>query len=744
MPIIDDPDKEEVGSANLLAWLLPKLDAWKRHRDTTYKDKWNEYYRLWRGIFIENDKNRKSERSKLIAPALSQAIEASVSEIEEASFGRGTWFDMYDDAMDKDPQDIETLRAYFKEDLEREGAVDALCDVVLIAALYGTGIGEILVEKKNDYVVITQPIKGTTATTRGTIKREYFCVRLNPLLPSQLLVDPAATTVINGIGIAVEDIMPKHQIIGLIQDGTYNKVALGEYIQMTDEADRGEFHSMDEMLDKTKVIRYYGKVPKVYLSEADGSKKPSNAVDNVGEDEEYEDPEWEMVEAIVIIANDKVILKASENPYFMQDRPIIAFQWDRVPKKFWGRGVAEKGFNPQKALDAELRMRIDALALISNPMVALDATRLPRGAKFEVYPGASVLTTGNPNDAVMPFVFGNLNPATFNQSGDMERMVQMATGAMDTAAPIGQSPRNSTSGGMSMMLGASIKRAKRNLLNFQNNFLIKFIAMSWQRYVQFDPKNYPTDDLKFTAVGTLGIMAREFEQQLFIQLLSVTPKDSPVLPIIVKGIVENSSITNRDDLLAAIEKASQPDPMKQQMEMMQLQTEIEYKKAQTNYLNGQLQGIQTKAQLDMMKLQAEHDPMRPDAKLQLEAHVAILKDSLEQRKMALEEKKVEVEAALRARELEIQIEQTRVNERNVELTAIAKGVPPATVGNMIRDDALLQDMNSQRQALEDLIKNVETHSDTLKTLSSRLTGPKNYSIQRDENGNLTGLSVNQQ
>ena len=35
MPIIDDPDKEEAGSANLLAWLLPKLDAWKRHRDTT-------------------------------------------------------------------------------------------------------------------------------------------------------------------------------------------------------------------------------------------------------------------------------------------------------------------------------------------------------------------------------------------------------------------------------------------------------------------------------------------------------------------------------------------------------------------------------------------------------------------------------------------------------------------------------------------------------------------------------------
>ena len=48
-------------------------------------------------------------------------------------------------------------------------------------------------------------------------------------------------------------------------------------------------------------------------------------------------------------------LKAEANPYMMGDRPVVAFPWDIVPGRFWGRGVCEKGYNSQKALDTELR-----------------------------------------------------------------------------------------------------------------------------------------------------------------------------------------------------------------------------------------------------------------------------------------------------------------------------------------------------------------------------------------------------
>ena len=101
-----------------------------------------------------------------------------------------------------------------------------------------------------------------------------------------------------------------------------------------------------------------------------------------------------------------MLLKAERTPYMMKDRPIVAYQDDTVPNRFWGRGVAEKGCNMQKALDAQLRCHLDSLALTTAPMMGMDATRLPRGAKFEIRPGKTLLTNGSPNEILMPFKFG--------------------------------------------------------------------------------------------------------------------------------------------------------------------------------------------------------------------------------------------------------------------------------------------------------------------------------------------------
>ena len=60
----------------LVSWVLGQCDQWKVHRDTNYLDKWQEYERLFRGIFDAADKTRDSERAKIITPALQQAIES--------------------------------------------------------------------------------------------------------------------------------------------------------------------------------------------------------------------------------------------------------------------------------------------------------------------------------------------------------------------------------------------------------------------------------------------------------------------------------------------------------------------------------------------------------------------------------------------------------------------------------------------------------------------------------------------
>jgi len=57
-------------SYNALAtWVMDRVEQWRNHRDTNYQEKWEEYYRLWRGVYDPGDKTRDSENSKLISPS---------------------------------------------------------------------------------------------------------------------------------------------------------------------------------------------------------------------------------------------------------------------------------------------------------------------------------------------------------------------------------------------------------------------------------------------------------------------------------------------------------------------------------------------------------------------------------------------------------------------------------------------------------------------------------------------------
>ena len=44
-------DGEESKYQGLAGWLGSRLEEWRNHRDSNYLDMWDEYYRLWRGIW---------------------------------------------------------------------------------------------------------------------------------------------------------------------------------------------------------------------------------------------------------------------------------------------------------------------------------------------------------------------------------------------------------------------------------------------------------------------------------------------------------------------------------------------------------------------------------------------------------------------------------------------------------------------------------------------------------------------
>jgi len=253
------------------------------------------------------------------------------------------------------------------------------------------------------------------------------------------------------------------------------------------------------------------------------------------------------------------------------------------------------------------------LALTTSPMIAMDATRLPRGMKFEVKPGKAILTNGAPSEILYPFKFGQTDPNNLATARDFERMLLQATGTLDSQGMISNVARDGGQGGMSMAVASIIKKYKRTLVNFQEDFLIPFIKKAAFRFMQFDPERYPSVDMNFVPTATLGIIAREYEQQQFIGLLQTLGPNTPVLPVILKGILANSSLSNRMELIAMLEKMAQPDPQAQEME--QVKQQLALQAAQSQIAVNTTQAEQNRAEAQKLMTEAQLMPQEVQAKM---------------------------------------------------------------------------------------------------------------------------------
>jgi hypothetical protein len=568
-------------------WVLTKVNDWGDYYENNYADKHQEYYRLWRGIWNAGDKTRQAERSQIIAPALQQAVESNVAEIEEATFGRGKYFDIKDNMGDSETQDIMFLRKKLHEDFDLAKVRRDVSECLINSAVYGNGIGEVVLEETLEMKPATEPVMGGAMEAVGVNVSKRTVVRLRPILPQNFRIDPVATNVEEALGCAIDEFVGAHIVEQLQESGVYREGYMGNASEDFDLEPDAELTVHQD--DKVRLTKYYGLVPRHLLE-----KELDYSLDD-------DEKEGYYIEAVVIIGNESVLLKAEPSPYMMKDRPIVAFPWDVVPSRFWGRGVCEKGYNSQKALDAELRARIDALALTVHPMLAMDATRIPRGTKPEIRAGKILLTNGDPKEIINPFNFGNVSQITFAQAQALQTMVQQSTGAIDSSGVGGSINGEATAAGISMSLGAIIKRHKRTLINFQESFLIPFVSKAAWRYMQYEPELYPVSDYNFCATSTLGIIAREYEVSQLVQLLQTMGKDTPYYPVMLKSIVDNMNVANREELLDLIDKASQPTPEQQESAAKVQEAELAFQASQTAALSSQAEESNARA----LKLAAE-------------------------------------------------------------------------------------------------------------------------------------------
>ena len=592
---------ETQSDKDLVSFVVDHCDKWRDWRDTNYETKWDEYERIYYGVWAAEDRTRDSERSKIISPATRQAVDNRVAETMEGFAGTGKLFEISDDGLDQDPSDVEQMQRLLLEDTHNNAYINNVSSIVKLAEIYGTGIGEVLVKTEMERVPTTQPMPEASMSAVGITEQEKVVVKVKPVNPRNLLIDPNADSIEEAMGVAVEEYVSLYQIVRGIESGVYRKVDI-EPVYEGDDLDPSHLEETTYQDDKVKIIRYYGLVPREYLENLENG---GDEVVDLFPEHSAADQVSDLVEAVIVIANDNQLLKAEQSPYMMEDRPIIAYRPEVQPGLFYGVGTVEKGYNMQKAVDAQLRSHMDSLALTTAPMMGIDATRLPRGMKFEVRPGKNILTNGNPAEILQPFKFGSTDSSNYETAKGFEAMLLQATGTLDSSELVKSAAGGGQNNGMGMSLAMSaiVKKNRVAMASFQDDFIIPMVKKVAYRYMQFDPDRYPMQDFKFTTFSSIGAIAKEHEQQQLIGLMQTLGPDSPIVPILLKSIVSTSSLMNKEQLVMQLDQMSQPDPQAQEMQQQAQQLQMGLVQAQANELNARAQESTADAQESQARAQ---------------------------------------------------------------------------------------------------------------------------------------------
>ena len=197
--------------------------------------------------------------------------------------------------------------------------------------------------------------------------------------------------------------------------------------------------------------------------------------------------------------------------------------------------------------------------------------------------------------------------------------------------------------------------------------------------MQFEPELYPVSDYKFVATTSLGVVAREYEIAQLTQLLQ-TMQDSPVKQQLIEAIIDNMSLSNREQLIASMRQAAQPNPQAVQLQQLTAQSQLGFQNAQTNALNGQAIEAQARArklaaetgqlpeelEIDRIKAVTANLKVGTEDDKEFERRIKISKELTKEREIAVKEAQAEEARILAERQLaERRQAQQAAAQRNV-------------------------------------------------------------------------------
>lgn len=132
---------------------------------------------------------------------------------------------------------------------------------------------------------------------------------------------------------------------------------------------------------------------------------------------------------VITLANDKVILRVQENPFFHGQKPFIPIYDYKMPHEFWGVGEIEIIEGLQDLINALTNQRIDNTRMGMDQMKVVNKSKLANANQLKTRPGGIIETNGdmNPQEVVYPLPTTEVTSSAFAEVDQAKDWSERAT-----------------------------------------------------------------------------------------------------------------------------------------------------------------------------------------------------------------------------------------------------------------------------------------------------------------------------
>lgn len=322
--------------------------------------------------------------------------------------------------------------------------------------------------------------------------------------------------------------------------------------------------------------------------------------------------EGETANVIVTMVNDTVI-KAALSTLESGEYPYDVMVWERLPGKWYGKGIPRKIRTAQRMLNAATRNMFDNAGISAGPILVIrEGVLQPADGTWELTP-RKIFTVATDEDAqkvqdcITSIIVPSNQPELMNIIAKVEEWAEKIT-SMPLIMQGQQGAATETVGGMTMLQNNASSVLRRIAKLFDDQITVPHIGRYYEWLLLYGDDEAIKGDFRVIAHGSTALYERDAQNQAIIQMaplvqnpaFGIDPKKWIVEAFRAQKLDPKRFQFTEEEMKQMEEAAKNAPPQDPALQVAQMRAQADVEK------------VKAQAQADAQKFQIEQQALQAD------------------------------------------------------------------------------------------------------------------------------------